>query len=71
MTTNFNASCLRLNLENSESLRLHSGLDSRGTSLTGTYKMSGLTDENARLDVFVEQSSVLRIGNSLQIEVLA
>ena len=70
MTTNFSASCVRLNLEGSEQLRLASGLDSRGIAITGHYNLTGVGTP-VPVNIFVESTSVLRVGRGLQIEVLA
>jgi hypothetical protein len=71
MTSNFNCSCVRLNLEDSERLRIASGLDARGVSLNGIYQLHGLDNGNTPIDLFVETTSVLRVGSNLQIEVVA
>lgn len=70
MTSNFSASCVRLNLEGSEQLRLASGLDSRGIAITGHYNLTGVGTAKP-VNIFVESTSVLRVGRGLQIEVLA
>ena len=70
MTTNFSASCVRLNLEGSEQLRLASGLDSRGIAITGHYNLTGVSTA-VPVNIFVESTSVLRVGRGLQVEVLA
>ena len=70
MTTNFSASCVRLNLEGSEQLRLASGLDSRGIAITGHYNLTGVGTP-VPVNIFVESTSVLRVGRGLQIEILA
>ena len=70
MTTNFSASCVRLNLEGSEQLRLASGLDSRGIAITGHYNLTNVSSP-VPVNIFVESTSVLRIGRGLQVEVLA
>lgn len=70
MRTNFSASCVRLNLEGSEQLRLASGLDSRGIAITGHYNLTGV-DSPVPVNIFVESTSVLRVGRGLQIEVLS
>jgi hypothetical protein len=71
MTSNFNCSCIRLNLEDSERLRIASGLDSRGVSLNGIYQLYGLDGGETPIDLFVESTSVLRVGSNMQIEVVA
>jgi len=71
MTTNFNASCVRLNLQGSEQLRLASGLDSRSIALQGHFDLNGLDGNDTPIDVFVETTSVLRVGRNLMIEVVA
>jgi hypothetical protein len=71
MTSNFNCSCMRLNLEDSERYRLASGLDSRGISLNGTYTLHNLDNQDTPIDVFIEATSVLRVGRNLLIEVVA
>ena len=71
MTSNFNAACVRLNLEGSEQLRLASGLDSRSIALQGHLNFNGLNNQNTPIDVFVETTSVLRVGRNLMIEVVA
>ena len=71
MTANFNAACVRLNLEGSEQLRLASGLDSRSIALNGQLNFTGLDNQNTPLDLFVESTSVLRVGRNLMIEVVA
>jgi len=71
MQTNFNAACVRLNLEGSEQLRLASGLDSRSIALQGHLNFTGLTNQNTPIDIFVETTSVLRVGRNLMIEVVA
>lgn len=71
MTSNFNASCVRLNLEGSEQLRIASGLDSRSIALQGHFDLNGLDSNDTPIDVFVETTSVLRVGRNLMIEVVA
>jgi hypothetical protein len=71
MTSNFNCSCVRLNLEDSERLRIASGLDARGVSLNGIYQLHGLDNGDTPIDLFVESTSVLRVGSNMQIEVVA
>jgi hypothetical protein len=71
MRSNFSASCVRLNLEGSEQLRLASGLDSRGIAITGHYNLTTVNVTNMPCNIFVETTSVLRVGKGLQIEVLA
>jgi hypothetical protein len=71
MTSNFNCSCIRLNLEDSERLRIASGLDARGVSLNGIYQLYGLDGGDTPIDLFVESTSVLRVGSNMQIEVVA
>jgi len=71
MKTNFSASCVRLNLEGSEQLRLASGLDSRGIAITGHYNITNAGTSPVPVNIFVETTSVLRVGRGLQIEVLA
>jgi hypothetical protein len=71
MTSNFNCSCIRLNLEDSERLRIASGLDARGVSLNGIYQLYGLDGGETPIDLFVESTSVLRVGTNMQIEVVA
>ena len=71
MKANFSASCVRLNLEGSEQLRLASGLDSRGIAITGHYNLTNTTNGTTPCNIFVETTSVLRVGKGLQIEVLA
>lgn len=70
MTTNFSASCVRLNLEGSEQLRLASGLDSRGIAITGHYNLTGVNTP-VPVNIFVESTSVLRVGRGLQIEIIS
>ena len=70
MTSNFSASCVRLNLEGSEQLRLASGLDSRGIAITGHYNLTGVSTP-VPVNIFVEATSILRVGKNLQIEILS
>ena len=71
MTANFNAACVRLNLEGSEQLRLASGLDSHSIALQGHLNFNGLNNQNTPIDIFVETTSVLRVGRNLMIEIVA
>ena len=71
MQANSNCSCLRLNLEDSEKLRISSGLDSRGVSLQGCYQLYGTNSSDTPIELFVETTSVLRVGSQLQIEIVA
>ena len=71
MTANFNAACVRLNLEGSEQLRLASGLDSHSIALQGHLNFNGLNNQDTPIDVFVETTSVLRVGRNLMIEIVA
>ena len=70
MTTNFSASCVRLNLEGSEQLRLASGLDSRGIAITGHYNLTGVGTP-VPVNIFVESTSILRVGKNLMVEILS
>jgi len=71
MQKNFNAACVRLCLEGSEQLRLASGLDSRSIALQGHLNYRGFKNQDTPLDVFIETTSVLRVGRNLMIEVVA
>jgi hypothetical protein len=66
---NFMVQCIRLNLPDSEYSREISGLDTRGISMDGVYKTSGLrTDTN--VVVICECSSTIRLGSSRSLEVV-
>ena len=71
MLSNYAASCVRLNLEGSEQLRLASGLDSRGIAVSGLYNIIAGNNNLVPITIFVESTSVLRVGRNQQIEVLA
>ena len=47
------------------------GLDSRGIAITGHYNLTTVNVTNMPCNIFVETTSVLRVGKGLQIEVLA
>ena len=74
MRDNYAVFCVRLNLCDSEFSRQLSGLDTRSISLNGFYNMYGVTVNTANppkaVNIFCEVSSSLRIGPSLQLEVL-
>ena len=70
MNSNLNCSCLRLNMEGSEGLRIASGLDSRGIALTGIFTLNNLNNQTTPIDVFIETTNTLRVGENLLIEVV-
>jgi hypothetical protein len=70
MRDNYAVFCVRLNLCDSEFSRQLSGLDTRSINLSGFYNMYGVTGDGKAVNVFAECSSTLRIGPSMQIEVL-
>ena len=66
---NYMVQAIRLNLPDSEYSRELSGLDTRGISMDGVYKTSGLrTDTN--VVVICECSSTIRVGSSRSLEVV-
>ena len=69
MKSNYSVQVLRLNLPGSESSRILSGLNTAGISMNGYYNITG-SSETPTVDIFVEATSVLKIGNNRQIEVL-
>lgn len=71
MRDNYSVFCVRLNLCDSEFSRNLTGLDTRSIALNGFYNMYGVTSSGAKgVNIFAEVSSSLRIGPSMQIEVL-
>ena len=69
MKDNYSVSCIRLNLPHSESQRLVSGLNSRGITMSAYYNMYNLNAART-VSLFVECTSILRIGAQRQIEII-
>lgn len=69
MKSNYSVQVLRLNLPGSESSRILSGLNTAGISMNGYYNITGASS-TPTVNIFVEATSVLKIGNNRQIEVL-
>ena len=68
MKDNYAVFCVRLNLQNCERLRQLSGLDTRGIALNGIYSIDGYTTTKP-VTLFAEITSVLKVGQGLQIAV--
>lgn len=69
MKNHYAVFCARLNLPESEYSRVISGMDTRGVSLNGFYNIYGNT-ANRDITLFAECSSILRIGQGQQLEVI-
>ena len=67
---NYCIQCYRFNIPGSENSRNLSGIDARGSNLQGIVKTTG-TANNPVLNIFVECSSVLRVGQGRSVEILA
>jgi hypothetical protein len=66
---NYMVQAIRLNLPDSEYSRELSGIDTRGISLDGVYKTSGLVN-TTNVVVYCEVSSTIRIGTGRSLEVV-
>lgn len=66
---NYMVQAIRLNLPDSEYSRELSGIDTRGISLDGVYKTSGL-DTSTNVVVYCEVSSTIRLGSQRSLEVV-
>lgn len=67
---NYCIQCYRFNLPGSEQTRTLSGIDSRSSNLQGICKTTGTTNDPV-LNIFVETTCVLRVGNGRSIEILS
>ena len=66
---NYMVQAIRLNLPDSEYSREISGLDTRGITMDGVYKTSGLKT-TTNVVVFCECSSTIRLGSARSLEVV-
>tara|TARA_R110002049_G_scaffold167811_4_gene333954 strand:- start:420 stop:1862 length:1443 start_codon:yes stop_codon:yes gene_type:complete len=66
---NYMVQAIRLNLPDSEIIREISGLDTRGLSMDGVYKATGLAT-TTNVVVFCECTSTIRLGNARSLEVV-
>ena len=67
---NYDVFCIRLNLPESELTNTLTGLDSRGITANMFYNMLNVGAAK-NINIFVECDSTLRIGQGLQLEVIA
>ena len=68
---NYCIACYRFNLPGSESARVLSGIDSRSSNLQGIVKTTNAAAANAVLNIFVECTSVLRVGAGRSVEIVS
>ena len=67
---NYCIQCYRFNLPGSENARIMSGIDSRSSNLQGIVKTTG-TSGDPVLNIFVECTSVLRVGAGRAVEIIS
>jgi len=70
MRKHYSVNAIRLNLPDSESSRIISGLNTQSTNLSGFYNIFNVGATIPIVNLFIECSSTLRVGNAGQIEVI-